>query len=588
MQEADSGGYVVRDVVRDYFAAFLWIIRNFATMISIWNTDNLETAQQLEPIVLDMASRLSKRSRDAFSEIYKGDLISFVYALLDGDFQWKDQGRLGDKSLKELLDFSEELIALIQENNALKGLEDWGIHKRIRDFRLCGIESEAAKELISLENILGRLPLLALVGKWIDSQNDRDRYIIENSLQIWADRQMMSLQAISSQLNLTSERARQLRLWNFTNLNSFLSQFKSDSTCPYDCFSAELERTSLEEGVSFNANFIRYIIGSVFGGLHIWGDVPNCFMYKEKGGDANAFVAALPDELCKQFDFDAFLSHNALISKESRIDTLRIALPQDETLSGAAGRLAYLQNGWLCEGGAVIVPPNAEKNLPEIMEQIIREAGHPLAIEEIMRVFSLRYPEKIVERSRIRANMQINPNIVPLGRSGVYSLSDWTEGEQRGGTIRSFVKECLEASYDHIVPVGEVLEYVRSFRQSITQTNLLTNLMLETGKMFSVIWKGDESFITFTSDGVPEGYRKISRTVVEKRSFDESIALINSFIEQNGRAPKVGKDEDESRLARFLSNQRSLRKRGLLSERASQILKTVEDKLSDGHQLSLF
>ncbi len=90
------------------------------------------------------------------------------------------------------------------------------------------------------------------------------------------------------------------------------------------------------------------------------------------------------------------------------------------------------------------------------MEDIIRVAGHPQTIDEIASGYARRYSGRNADWNKIRANMQSNPRIVPIGRSGVYSLAVWTSGKARGGTIRSFVREYLDNSETHIVPTREV------------------------------------------------------------------------------------------------------------------------------------
>ena len=43
-------------------------------------------------------------------------------------------------------------------------------------------------------------------------------------------------------------------------------------------------------------------------------------------------------------------------------------------------------------------------------------------------------------------------SIRPIGRSSVYALAEWSDGQQRGGTIRLFARECLDRNPDVPVP----------------------------------------------------------------------------------------------------------------------------------------
>ena len=197
-------------------------------------------------------------------------------------------------------------------------------------------------------------------------------------------------------------------------------------------------------------------------------------------------------------------------------------------------------------------------------------------LDEIAEEYAKRYPNRATDPTRIRANMQGNPRIVPIGRSGVYSLAEWNTGKARGGTIRSFVRECLDNSDTHIVPAREVYEYVRQFRPSSTDENIITNLMLESEKTFRIIWKDGISYLNYSTGPIPEGYKQITRSFTERRSFQESIALLDKFISLHGRMPRICEDPEQTRLARFLSNLRSLRRRNLLPKEEMEELQRVE------------
>ena len=223
------------------------------------------------------------------------------------------------------------------------------------------------------------------------------------------------------------------------------------------------------------------------------------------------------------------------------------------------------------------------------MEDIIRDAGRPLSIEEIMQEYARRYPDRKTDRLKIRGNIHVNPRIVPHGRTGVYSLAEWTDGCARGGTIRSFVRECLDGSESHIVPSKEVYEYVRRFRPASSDENILCNLMLESEKSFRILWKDGISYLSYSAEDIPEGYQQHVRSQSERRSFSESIGLIDNFISRHGYMPKVCDNPEETRLARFLSNIRSQRRKEQLTEEELSELIRLESKLDGGIiQLELF
>lgn len=560
-------------------------------MLSIWEDCSLTSAQELEPLILDASSKLSKRGRDAFNSVYRknGDVSSFAQLIIGADFSWKSLPHLGQKTCQELSDFTARLLDLFHKHKNLKGLEDWESLKREYDLRSLGIRPEDAKRIVSIEHNIGHFPLCAFTHSWIAALDERDRFICENGMNIWNNRELMGLADIAEHLDITNERARQLRVKVFDDLKFIISRISTDAHCHYDFLSEGLVKdTEDKEGSSFNANFTRFLIGSYYNEMMVVGNVEDAIMFKLRGGDADAFIAAVPRELRSEFDFNGFIEKLSALNKEPHTETILVPLPEDTRLKEISSKLAYLNFGWKTDDSSLVIPPNADKNLPEIMEDIIRCAGHPLTIDQILEEYTRLYPSRIADKNRIRANMQSNPRITPIGRSGVYSLSDWKDGSSRGGTIRSFVRECIETSESHIVPTSQVIEYVRQFRPAITQENLIANLMLETEKSFSVIWKDNESYLTYSSQEVPDDFKKITRAYSRRRSFEENVELLKKFISEQGRMPQRGRDNDESRLAAFLSNQRSLRQRGLISKEREAIIEDIEKRLSGLIQLELF
>lgn len=549
--------------------------------MSIWNIDKISHCQELEPIILELASNLTKRSRDAFIKIYDGEVAKLAYTLLDPCFNWKEIHQLGDKSIKELNEFSEAALSLLVSHKDAEGLEEWERRIRCKYLADSGIHPYLTEELIELWDRLGYFPASAMVAAWIKGRDERDQTFFNENFGIWTNRTPICLADMASNLGITNERARQIRMVAYKDLTSFVSHLHTGDKCPYDCLDKSLESTVAEaEGTCFNGNFLRYIIGSIYPGLRVVGNVQDSILPKLKGGCADAFVAAINEEHSELFDFERFISTLQELNQVKRTDIRYISLPQDEGLHHIASKLANLMYGWEEYEGQILVPANADKNLPEIVEDILRDAGHTLSLAEIMKEFSIRYPNRIVEASRIRGNIHNNPNIRPIGRSGVYSLAEWKDGNQRGGTIRQFVRECLDESPNRIVPTTEVLSYVRQFRPETKETALVCNLSLESSKMFSIVWKDDVAHIMYSEDPIPEGFRKITRTVVQRRTFQESMSLVNSFIEQHGHLPRYNGDDHERRLSRFLITQRNLQKRGLLNEEEQEILSDFYKKIN--------
>lgn len=563
--------------------------------MSLWTDSPIQHIQDLAPQLQERASTLSKRGKDAFVSLFRqcaDDVAQLAYTLMAPSFSWEDcHPGLGGKTLGELAGFTREILDLIQENKDAPGLEEWEDYSKRFLIMKYITEREEVDELLNLERTLGYFPLSAFVLAWLSSRSGRDSYIYRHGFAIWEYTENEGIAQMAEHLNITNERCRQIRSHLFVVLRSFLQELSLEGPCPYDYLSPELGAfVNNAENSAFTPDFIRYMFGQAYRDLCTVGLAEDSLLVKLKGGTADVFVAALPNSLVQKFDFNAFLSNIESVNGKKRTEIQRIPLPDgDEEVSAVAATLALLRYDWKRDNKVLLAPPNTDKNRPDIMEDIIRAAGHPLSIDEIVREYSARYPDRVADHAKIRSNMQVNPHIVPIGRSGVYSLSEWTSGSERGGTIRSFVRECLDGSETHIVPAMEVFEYVRRFRPSSSDENIVTNLMLETEKSFRIIWKDGMSYISYSAEEIPQGYKQITRHFCERRSFEESVALLERFIAKIGRMPKVGDDPDETRLARFLSNERSQRRHGMLTEKEMSELNRLEKKASENAiQLELF
>lgn len=562
---------------------------------TLWSEKSIENIQELEVEIIDWASSLSKRGKDAFLALYhqcNANVATMAHTLMAPDFSWTSyhQG-IGGKTLDELTTFTKDILGLVGRHKGASGLDDWELVEEKCRLLRCGITEEDAEKLQQSERRLGYFPVVAFVQAWLSSRNERDRHIYRHGLAIWEDAQEEPLASMAEDFDITAERCRQIRNRLFEELSDYLHTIETEGPCPYDCLGKDLaSKVNQAEGTAFTADFIRFILGSTYPHLTVVGGHQDSFFVKLKGGTEDTFVAAIPRALSETFDFNSFLTAAQTRNTEKRTKTQYLQLPEwDLEAKELACALAGLRYGWTSENGSLVIPPNADKNRSDIMEDIIRDAGHPLTIDEIAGEYARRYPNRSTDKTKIRANMQGNPKIVPIGRSGIYSLSEWDSGQTRGGTIRSFVRECLNNSGTHIVPSKEVYEYVRRFRPNSSDENIITNLMLETDKPFRIIWKDDVSFLSYSADPLPDGYKQITRTFTEKRSFEESIALLDDFISHFGYMPKVCDDPEQTRLARFLSNIRSLRRHGLLPQEEMEELQRIENKVNGGCiQLELF
>ena len=133
------------------------------------------------------------------------------------------------------------------------------------------------------------------------------------------------------------------------------------------------------------------------------------------------------------------------------------------------------------------------------MEEILREAGQPMTLAEMMDEYMYQYPERDANESSLRGAIGGNKNIVPVGRSSTYALAEWNHETFRGGTIRQFVQECIDQSPEKIARTADVAEYVMRFRPGTNEYNILTNLSLDAENTYRFFYKDGQMYIGYSS-----------------------------------------------------------------------------------------
>lgn len=304
------------------------------TNYTLWSEKSIEHIQELEVEIIDRASSLPKRAKDAFLALYhqcNADVATMAHALMAPDFLWTSyhQG-IGGKTLDELTTFTKGILELVGRHKGAAGLGDWELVEEKCRLLHYGITEEDAEKLLQSERTLGYFPVVAFVQAWLSSKNERDRHIYRHGLAIWEDAQEESLASMAEQFDITAERCRQIRNHLFEELSDYLHTIETEGPCPYDCLDKDLaSKVNQAEGTAFTADFIRFILGSVYPHLTVVGAPQDCFLVKLKGGTEDAIVAAIPRTLAETFDFNSFLTAAQTRNTEKRSFEESIALLDD-------------------------------------------------------------------------------------------------------------------------------------------------------------------------------------------------------------------------------------------------------------------
>lgn len=382
-------------------------------------------------------------------------------------------------------------------------------------------------------------------------------------------------------MGLSTERVRQKRNKLLETLSAYFATYRTlgfVDKCPYNYQMRRInEDINAEEGTHFNLNFINWVLASVFEEITLLGDVVKTITgYYGK----EFFLCLVPTDLCQYMDFNAFIEDVETRLAEKRINEEKVNLQdlinshlktqycEDEmpAIETACRSILYLHYPVEVDFGQVIFKPNARKNNPIIVEEILRAAGHPLTLQELYDEFIYQYPERYTELNSFRSSVNANPNIIPIGRTSTYTLAEWEADGHKGGSIRSIIAEYLRGLEPTIAPMTDITEYVCQFRPTSSEYSILSNLSVDESKMFTFFFRDGIRYIGLSENTYPIEYFPYSGDARNAVAMSVGYPKLLEFLSANGRFPfSSGVDDDEKQLCGFWRRQQRYYEAGELS-----------------------
>ncbi len=551
---------------------------------------------EILPLFLSTINGLSTRSANRVHWLLKecnNSLTAFYERISDPDCI-KDIPTVGRKSIPELQDFFARSILFLRQFPDEESVSAHVKHHLIASPAMLGLPDDALDSLREKEDTLGYFPVFAALQLYFENRPEEEKALIDGCLLIHQDQELPEREEVAASLKLTPERVRQKRNKLIETLPDYFKTyynlgFITENPYRYQMNHVE-DDVNVAEGTDFNLNFVSWVLGSIFDGLTLIGDP-----VKSIGGyfDTDQYLCLVPTALTGLFDFDGFIQDleermaekrmgeekvnlKSLINAHLKVQYCEDKLPDIET---TCRTILYLHFTVEVDLGYVIFPSNCYKTNTFIVEGILREAGRPMAFDEIKEEYQYQYPERDTTESSLRGAITANRNIVPIGRSSTYALKEWHHSEMRGGTIREFVSEYLDALEDPVAPAEDVCEYVIQFRPNTNESSISSNLMQEKSHKFLVLFKDGVRYYGYSDYEYGDEYKVIGGNRKMKRPTQESMRLLEDFILRNRRYPVRNlDDEEEYRLYRFIGNRRSACSRGVVQQEEIDEWLAFEDK----------
>lgn len=566
------------------------------------NNTNKSFVDSLEPIVLSQMQHLTVRSKNVLHKLLmqSGGSVSSLYSVVTNpDFKVKDLQNAGKKSWGEISAFIAWLRSTIESFERNKdGQEDISsVASNIREEELWkqfGFDQETSRELLDKHQKLGRIPVFSAIHHYIKSLEHKKRTIIQSLLLIYKEQNTVNRNELAKQLSLTSERVRQLTLSLLHNhIEKFVLRLRarwSDSLFEYDYHLPE--SINLEEGTTFSRNFIYWVITLLNDKFSIVGDIDHCFLNFH---NRKPQIYIVPSKLNKVFNFDHFLELFDQIYHDKHTSDYECNI-SDLCFRCFRGRVIFediyeiisickhmIELFYVCyfREGKVVIEQNAQLLIGDIIVALIEDAGKPLSADELFTAINEHYPGRITTIQSLTAYIQKDNRLLPMGRSGIYTLAKWCNEEHRGGTIREFAYEYLSSLPDPIATIEEIGQYVRKYRPDSSDSSIKANLLAESSGRYTTYYQKNTCYIGLSSyDHDPSfvPYTKEGR----KRDFKISCTLLEQFLVNQNHFPFINKnDEDEMRLYRFWNIQKHKLSQGELDDKEASIVKSILTRFDD-------
>ena len=486
------------------------------------------------------------------------------------------------------------LAALMQmDDKELAALKSCGKDtiRQIREFILSiqhqlqqeSAQAFAAESVRTLPGPAPLRPLFARIEQFIEGEKDTFRSVIQGCMHIYVDPPSYTMDEMADRLQLTRERIRQIRNAGLDRIAGFIRKIRAGYDKRGIMYSYLGQPVHLavneREGTRFNLDFVNWVLGETYESVEHIGDPGKAF-FRPNGH--TGFIAAVPAKLGFCFNFKAFCDALERKRRESRMEEEAVSLqgfcatflqvpPDADMVSDivqACTSIITLHMEESTRDGIILFRPNQYKPIPLLLEDILREHNVPMTLEEIREVYLRSHPSKGTSDSQIRANLQRNPRVATLGRSSTYSLKEWQDGSRRGGTIRSFAMEYLDAQPRSIAPLKEIGAYVRQFRPDTKDESIYGNLLLESSGRFALFSKDGAYWFGYSDRSYGPDFDPFRTETGTRRPAKDSLKELQAFLDTHHRPPcsKAPEGENEYRLYRFMGNMRSAYRRNVMPE----------------------
>ncbi|MBD3343368.1 MAG: hypothetical protein GF353_30000 [Candidatus Lokiarchaeota archaeon] len=388
------------------------------------------------------------------------------------------------------------------------------------------------------------LPFFNLINEIVKNLfSEKSSIIFFHRFNYFKNEKLLTLDEISSEINLTRERTRQLQ--GEVN-NELLMQLSNLFICKYFInYSIDfhediiiikdelVDRINSIENVQFTKRFYLKV-------FHTFGYKNYTVLNEDNKFDENLFL--IKRELYDYFDFEEFyidiserINQRIVKSYTLEFEGYLLKFWKGELQFDLFHRIKKIAEYIIFEEYALIVDiddklkilKNTRKTFKEMIPRLIEKENRPLHIDEIRNLLSANHGIEVdIENiDSLRSSILNNDEIVCLSRTSTYGLKKWEKEKKiKGGTIRKIAEEYLEKN-DIPKSLYEITAYVNRYRNT-TPSNILGNLKADQTNTFYFF---ESKLIGLTSKKYPNEYYQFKKIPIN------FYKILQTFFKKNSQ-----------------------------------------------------
>jgi hypothetical protein len=192
----------------------------------------------------------------------------------------------------------------------------------------------------------------------------------------------------------------------------------------------------------------------------------------------------------------------------------------------------------------VTIPACKHKKSAGVIYEILKNHGNPMHISEMFTEYMKICPEReYTHHEQIRFMIQKHKEIVPIKRSSMYALKEWTH--VKTGTIRDTIVDFLEGQ-DNPQSDRQIANYVMRHYPESNLTSIRTTMFNETLNRFSYF---EHKLFGLKKKKYSPEFVLLPNGNIQLKTFYQHISDLEKFIAENGRLPFApAKKRDELSL----------------------------------------